>query len=49
MTEPKPYPPADDDDPPEPTSKETSEEKIPGKPISDMNPPGQDEPEPPEA
>jgi hypothetical protein len=41
---PKPYQPADDD-PPEPAAERTSEERIPGKPVSDMAPPGQDGPE----
>jgi hypothetical protein len=41
MTDPKPYQPADDE-PTEPTPDDSSEQKIPGKPISDMDAPGQD-------
>jgi hypothetical protein len=43
QTEPKPYQPADD--PPHPKPEDTPAQTIPGKPIPDMAPPGQDEPE----
>jgi hypothetical protein len=43
MPDPKPDTPADEEGDPKPT--DLPEQKIPGKPISDMDPPGQDEPE----
>ena len=43
---PEPDSPADEQGDPKPTA--LPEQKIPGKPISDMAPPGQDEPEDPD-